>query len=288
MKWGFTILRISIIILLFSALSPVASVAEEKTALLEMLKAGDYEKLEAATIELQSEFENGELSEIELRNTYRQFYDLNRQTLQNLDEWKRKYPDSYSAHLIKGTFLKRMGFKIRGENYISQTPKQSIDTMKQYHEEAENELLASLKLTKKPLLSIFHLLDICKARGDRTTALALEKSANEMLSDNTLVRNRYFTSLAPRWGGSYEEMRDFIAKTKAEGVSDVVIMQLEAVMYDDMGATLYEFGKRSDAMEYFLKALELGQRVGGEFRKDWLAFSNRFGCREPSLKEYCQ
>jgi tetratricopeptide (TPR) repeat protein len=160
--------------------------------------------------------------------------------------------------------------------------------MHQNFEIAKIELNSSLKLTRKPFLSIFHLLDISQHDGDDKTSLALLKQANEMLPSNTLVRNRFIEGLEPRWGGSYEQMKDFIKKSKAEGVSAVGIWQLMAITYDDMGFTLMEHGDTGAAIENFLKALELGQRVGGEFRKDFLSHSCYYSCREPALKKYCQ
>jgi hypothetical protein len=159
--------------------------------------------------------------------------------------------------------------------------------MHEYLEIAKKELNTSLTLTRKPFLSVFHLLDISESDGDKKTSLALIASANKMLSSNTLARNRFMHSLKPRWGGSYEQMKDFIAKSKAEGVSAVGIMQLEAIMYDDMGFSSIERGDKRAAIENFLKALELGQRVGGEFRKDFLKNSNYYSCHEPALKKYC-
>jgi hypothetical protein len=275
------------IMFLSSALFPVTSFAQNETNLLGMLKAREFEKLESATKQIQSKFEKGALTDIELRNIYRQFYDLNNETLNNIQEWKRKFPSSYAAHLIRGTYFKRKGFDARGEKYISETPIENLENMREYHDISRTELTISLKLTKKPFLSVFHLLEISQAEGDEKTSLELLESANKMLPGNTLARNRYMRSLEPRWGGSYAQMKEFIAKSKAEGVSAVGIMQLEAIMYDDIGFTSIKSGKKQVATEYFLKALELAQRVGGEFRKDFLMNSNYYSCREPALKKYC-
>ena len=253
-----------------------------------MLKASEFEKLESATKRIQSKFEKGTLTDIELRNIYRQFYDLNNETLNNIQEWKRKFPSSYAAYLIRGVYFKRKGFDARGGNYITETPRENLEKMREYHDVARAELTTSLKLTKKPFLSVFHLLEISQSEGDEKTSLELLEFANIMLPGNTLARNRYMRSLEPRWGGSNEQMKEFIAKSRVEGLSAVGIMQLEAIMYDDMGFTSMDRGEKRAATEYFLKALEFAQRVGGEFRKDFLQNSNFYSCREPALKKYCQ
>ena len=76
-------------------------------------------------------------------------------------------------------------------------------------------------------------------------------AANKMLPINTLARGRYMASLKPRWGGSYEEMEQFIARSKKEEVSPIGLSQLEAIMYDDMGMTYWEQGDMQNARKYF-------------------------------------
>jgi tetratricopeptide (TPR) repeat protein len=276
-----------LIIFVFSSMLPIVSHAQDGEDLLSLLKAGEFESLESATRQIQVKFENGTLSEIELRNAFRQFYNLAEHSLVQLDEWKIKVPDSYAAHLIRGTYLKRKGFEARCEKYISETPRENIEKMRQYYEIAMPELGKSLKLTEKPFLSVFHLLQISMTGGHKNDSWALVVAANKMLPSNTLARNRFMISPQPRWGGSYEEMRKFIGMSKEEGVSQVGLMQLEAIMYDDIGYTLFERGHKERAAKWFGRALELAQRVGGEFRKDFLGFSNRHGCQEPDLQKYC-
>ncbi len=273
---------------IFSLMLPVVSFAQNGTELFGLLKARDFENLESSTKKIQTKFENGALSEIQLRNTYRPFYNLDQESLDKVEEWKRKIPASYAAHLIRGTYFKRKGAQARGDKYISETPQENIRRMLQYFEIAKAELNASLKLTAKPFLSVFHLLEISGVTGDQETSSTLLTSANKMLPSNTLVRNRFMVFLTPRWGGSYAQMKEFIAKSKGEGVTAIGIMQLEAIMYDDMGDTAMRRGDKRLAIENLLKALELGQRVGGEFRKDTLVYSNYFSCREPDLRKYCE
>jgi hypothetical protein len=78
--------------------------------------------------------------------------------------------------------------------------------MRQYHEIGVTELEKSLKLTEKPFLSVFHLLDISKSGGSKRQSRGLLFAANKMLPGNTLARNRFMTTLTPLWGRSFEEM----------------------------------------------------------------------------------
>ncbi|TKB76044.1 MAG: DUF4034 domain-containing protein [Nitrospira sp.] len=260
---------------------------EHEAHLLSLLRAGDFVALESATRQIQGKFEIGSLSDIELRNTYRQFLKIDTQDLARIEEWKNTVPDSYAAHLIPGVYFKRKGFDVRGDKSISQTPQENINKMRQYHKIARTELERSLELTKKPFLSIFHLLDIARSEGSKEDSWALIAAANKMLPSNSLARNRFMDSLSPRWGGSYEEMRQFISRSKDEGVSMIGLIQLEAIMYDDMAETYLARGDRQSAAKYYDRAVELAERVGGDFRKDWLPFSYTRCAQGLETRKYC-
>src|SRR4029077_1622161 len=119
------------------------------------------------TRQVQEQFEKGALSDIQLRNTNRQFYDLDDQDSAKIEEWKKQVPGSYAAHLIRGINFKRKGLDVRGDKPITQTQQENIDGMRQYHERAIVELKKSLKLTEKPFLSVLQLLDISKSGGSK-------------------------------------------------------------------------------------------------------------------------
>ena len=147
-------------------------------------------------------------------------------------------------------------------------------------------LKTSLKLTQKPFLSLFHLIGIAGPIGTQDEPLLA--SANKMRPGNMLVRNRYMIGLTPRWGGSYDKMKEFIARSKKDGASAVGIMQLEAIMYDDMGLTASEHGDKPATVQNLSKALALSEKIGGVFRKEFLMTANDYSCREPELKKYCK
>jgi hypothetical protein len=110
---------------------------------------------------------------------------------------------------------------------------------------------------------------------------------NKMLPSNTLVRNRYMVSLQPRWGGSYGEMREFINRSKSDGASREGLLQLEAIMYSDMGHSLMEQDEPDEAVKHFARALDLSTKVRTEFRSEFLWGANYYSCRFPELKKYC-
>lgn len=255
---------------------------------IQLLKNNKISKIEALLTNVQQHFEKGSLSETELRNAFRIFYKLDAVEARNLAQWASSSPKSYVAHLAYGIYLKRRGSDARGEDWISETPQKNIDLMDRYYDHANKELRASLLLTKKPYLSIFHLLTISTQNGEKESSLALLRQANRVYPDNAFVRNRYAISLRPRWGGSYEELDKFISDTKKEGVPSSVIYQLEALEQEDIGQTLEEHKNHVAAMKHFKRALDLAALVGDTFAQDWLPVSRYYVCTKENSSPVCQ
>lgn len=84
----------------------------------ELLKNNDILGLEAALTGVQSRFEGGQATEIELRDAFRPFYNLDEASAKNLIAWAASSPKSYVAHLALGIHYKRRGSDARGDKYL--------------------------------------------------------------------------------------------------------------------------------------------------------------------------
>ncbi len=255
--------------------------------IVNMLHANNTRELESVLTEVQRKFEAGEISEIELRNTYRSFYSLDSVSEKNLRDWAAKAKSSYSAHLALGIFLKKKGLSARGTNYVSDTPKEALEEMDRYFKEAIDELELSMTLARKPSLSIFHLLDISISLGNSNRSASLLELGNRIYPENALIRDRYLIGLLPRWGGSYSDVERFIQKSEEQGVSRVVVLQLQAIKHDDIGHTFQERKDFDKAQANFNRALQLGAEAGGTFRSDFLSSSRFYMCQQRKASPFC-
>jgi tetratricopeptide (TPR) repeat protein len=263
------------------------SVRAAPTDVATALKTNDLGRLETQLSSVQQRFEEGQINEYELRNSFRPFYDLDAVAQERLRAWAASSPRSYVAHLGLGVLYRRLGANARGTEYLSNTPRAQIDEMNRYYDLAARELATSMTLTRKPYLSIFHLLPIYLARGKRNDGEELLRRADTMLPTNALVRTRYATYLLPRWGGSYELVDQYIAACASQKVPESVVLQLKAIKLDDIGLVLYEKGDRAAATKQFEAALQLGHRVGGTFTSEFLGSSTHVLCRGPSPFSLC-
>jgi len=281
---GFSMKQLLAILLLTLS---IAAQARGNTTSLDLLNAGNYSELDQALTALQRDFESGKASEIELRDAYRPFYDLEGESVKRMEQWVARMPSSYPAHLVKGIWFKRRALDKRGTDYVQLTPPELLVAARDLHGIAQKELEASLKLTAKPYISVFHLMGISWVQGSRKESADLLDRGNRMLPSNTLLRNRYMSTLAPRWGGSYEEMARFIIQSKSNGAPAESVTQLEAIMHEDAGHSLMERGETESAVPHLRQALELAAQVRPDFRQEWLGSANYYSCRVPELKKYC-
>ena len=161
--------------------------------------------------------------------------------------------------------------------------------MEEFHDWAKTDLQTSLELDPKSYLAILHPLTIAKTYNDKHLADIYLKRGNTLLPSNFLVRASYLIHLAPRWGGSYSEMKSFIAASGAQGVPKRDIDLLTAIMISDQGDTARE-QQQTDLSQYaYVKALTLGTLGGPRFREDYLHNAARI-CKEPGhrVKDYCR
>jgi hypothetical protein len=251
------------------------------------LERNDVASLDKYFQGIQRDFENGSLSEDDLRNAFRPIYVLDAKGVKNLTSWAARAPRSYAAHLARGIYLKKVGEKVRGEKFVQEIPVEKLTEANEYFARANRELRKSLPLTSKPYLSIFHMLSIAQWMGKQSDAEILLAVANKMYPSNAMSRCRFVKILLPRWGGSYAEVDAFIAHTRKEGVPATVIYGLVAIEEDDIGRGFESHGDHDAAREHFETVLQLAKQSGVTFAVDWLPASRYFVCAKGNSASYC-
>lgn len=255
---------------------------------LGLLQRGNYEAVERAFATLQSKFAAGKATEYELLDAYKIFYQKEDNYRTFLNNWISAYPNSASAYLARGVYFRKLGEFRRGENYISQVPREHLKYMEQMFVLAEKDLATSLRLNPKSYLAVLHLLNMAQFVGNDRAAKKYLDLGQEVLPANFILRARYLIHLAPRWGGSYQDMEKFIEECRAQGLPTNRTNLLRAIMYNDVGFSAEEQGNIDAARTAYENALTLAQSGGPRFRQDYMSYAERI-CQEPrySNKPYC-
>lgn len=267
-----------VLLLIAAYAGATVSFAQDNQAWLSLLRQQAYPLLEQKTVDFQEQFSLGKETEFALRQAYRPFYSITRDDLLLLDEWEAKYPKSYAVKLVRGTYFKR-AFGSYSNSGQSDSP-----VALELYGRARAELRASLALTEKPFLSVFHLLDI--AQNDPVTAKALMERGSQILPSNTLIRSRYLRSLGPNNGGSLKAMNKFVIAAGKDGATKSGVLALQAVIYDEMGKSFLDDGKEKLAIENFSRALDTSLKLGPDAAQE-VAHAWYYKCRLPGLTSYC-
>ena len=102
--------------------------------------------------------------------------------------------------------------------------------MTAYLKQARVDLLASLPLDAKPLISYRYLIWIGTELGERDGNRKWLQKALALDQDSIVIRRPYMTSLETRWGGSIEAMQGFLDASRKDGASPDHVRILEELV----------------------------------------------------------
>jgi len=253
---------------------------------LAMLDRGDYAGLDKKLGSLQKRFEAGQLDELSLKAIYQPFTLLTPAQEVALQAWAKARPASYTAHLALGYHYKVLAWKARGDDFTADTPRQNFVKMYRWLELSNRELQLSMKLTPKPYMTVYHLQDIASLVGNKQASDQLVAAGTLMLPHARLVRERYLRSLMPRWGGSYEQMREFIDMSRKDGADPACVEQMEISLDGQMASHAWREKNYAEANRLYLIVLDRASQLGlksGTYIDD----AYRYICTTSKEARYC-
>lgn len=198
------------------------------------------------------------ISDTQLRDAFRVFYDTDPALQANYDAWAAKFPKSYVAHLARGIYYKKEGEKRRGGKFIADTTSDRPLGMDAAFANAMQDLRTSEGLDKRPLLTYLNEMSIALYDGDQSGIQRLLAQSLKVDPQNVIVRHNYMGSLRPRWGGSVEQMTAFLEESRDAGLSTAKLQLLEAVIISDRADDYRNAGDYPAAEREYRKAVALG------------------------------
>ena len=193
---------------------PVAVADPDQQKLLGLLEQRNFNELENVLGTHQLQFERDASASVSVAQAFGTFRKARNSLAPALDEWVLKKPDSYAAHVARGSYYVARGLDARGSDTYANTPPDKIDAMQAHLQRAREDLERSLSLTRKPYVSHRMLLTIAKTLGNRNAQREHYEGAIQFAPASVETRLAYLSTLEPRWGGSYEQMEAFVSKSR--------------------------------------------------------------------------
>ena len=238
------------------SIDPVAAPTRLETVAL--LRADKFAELDARFAAIQTAYEKNILSDEQLRNAFRAFYDTDAALRPKYDLWVANFPKSYVARLARAIYYRRIGQVQRGGGTISQTSDSRLRGMEAAFGLSMRDLQASTSLDKRPLLTVFNELAIAIHDGNAQESRALLDESLRIDPGNVIIRHDYMISLEPRWGGSTEQMTAFLDESRKAGLPEPKLRYLEAVIVSDQADALKDAGDFPAAEREYRKAIAMG------------------------------
>lgn len=213
----------------------------DRQAVLNLLRTAQFSQLNAHYVGLQQQYETGLITDRDLTLQYQAFYasyDAVPEDEPLLSQWIEKSPTSYPARVARGIYYATLGEKYRGDDFIQNTQPNQLHILNRYLDVANRDLVDSLPLTAKPIVSVLLLLHTSKHRDGKQANRMWLDYANRIDSNNYGVRRQFMTMLTPRWGGSYDEMWAFLKECQDQRLPAEYLRVLESHIYLDQAETL--------------------------------------------------
>jgi tetratricopeptide (TPR) repeat protein len=247
-----------VIALLLTASAPAISASSATPNATGLLQNGDFQHLDKYFSGIQSRFREGQASAEELRNAFRAFYPTDRSLAPKYDAWVNKYPNSYVARVARGIYYKEIGYEERGGGYISETSEMQIAKMDDAMQKAISDFGASIKMDPKPFLSYYDMIDITSSYSGIAYTRKMYDQAILLAPTFVDVRRKYMQALEDKWGGSLEQMREFLNECKRAALPQSQLNALESMVYANAASELEQGSDHAGSESAYRKAIELG------------------------------
>jgi len=209
----------------------------ELAKVIPMLKKREFDYVEKYYVDLIQAYENDPINEAELRLAIDYFSQSGQELHSALDDYLLLYEfreeDSYVAHLLRGIILFHKGWNVRGAKYRSQTKEEKLEEMKEHFELALADFDKAILLYPKDVFARFFKIGILKNYKKRKHEL--DKAYSDALEANPLsylIRAAYLDTLSPRWGGSFEKMKEYVISSGELGIKNPKLATLVTRFYD--------------------------------------------------------
>lgn len=132
-----------------------------------------------------------------------------------LNAWVAANAQSALPYLARATYYQHIGYLRRGSKFKGATNPLQVEEMLHYNNLATEDYQRALQINPKIGPAYAALMEIATSRGDDRAAEQLRRAGLAQVPDSQTIHAINLWRLHPRWGGSYQELADYIASLRA-------------------------------------------------------------------------
>ena len=233
----------------------------DKTTLIYLLQNKAFAHLNTKLEEFWKEYEEDYSNEDNVYDAFSSFARVVPSFQNLLDEWVKQYTDSWVPYVARARYYYASAWQLIDKKWI-------VEREGWVYSEAERFLTLALSDIEEALKRNSRL-DICYAMQIEIGMVTgkkemIEKALASALKIHTYsyrIRLQYLESLAPRWGGNYQEMQAYIDSSKKFYEGNPRIAELSSAIPADKGKYFIYLGKYEHAVKMFTEALKCSNFV---------------------------
>ncbi|WP_394821779.1 tetratricopeptide repeat protein [Pendulispora albinea] len=178
-----------------------------------LLQVRRYRELTAYAEELQDAFERDPKNEYWPVEFGEAFDSSEADIDADLDAWVAATPESFAPYIARGGHRLGKMVAARGDRFARETSQQEFTEARSAGQASVADLERALALRPKSLSAVRIGINVARIASDRALLERMRERGIAICDACLLWRGPYIITLTPRWGGSYEKMRAFVAES---------------------------------------------------------------------------
>jgi tetratricopeptide (TPR) repeat protein len=212
--------------------------------------------------EMQRAYEQDSREESNVFKVYSVFARSNPLYETLLNEWIAYDPAVSSPYAARAEYYYSCAFAARGTGRAKNTSESQFAGMNRYFSLALDDIKSALKINPNVDVCYAMLIKIGMATGDDALKLNSLKQALKNNPCGYEVRSAYLFSLTPRWGGSYNQMQEFVDEAERTAYQNPDIKKLKALILADQAGMLLYQDQYDEAIRLYTEALRISENAG--------------------------
>jgi tetratricopeptide (TPR) repeat protein len=175
-------------------------------------------------------------TEESLLHLYQSFGLAKKEYVQLLNGWVNAYPASYQPFLARALYFQKMGWKVRGGKWGSETSDNQKKSLKSYLAKANADIKKALNRNPSSLIAYVLLIQNSYGQSGFKEVDKDFKQGLKLSPASYILRRGYIYRQRPRWGGSLERMLAVIKKSESYIDENNKLINLASWLLEDVAS----------------------------------------------------